>query len=608
MADFKVKHFKRVTLLNKKPLGYILVLCDAQDPAHYYSLWGGQDSDGYQLTDWGHGKTTFDTKDYEDGFSSTVLISGITNNQTITAMSSSDMTAVGTLDLNSVLVGVTPRSIDAGIAQTSDGTGALSISEETYKAYVRQVGWILSHSASLVTLACDPLLAVNFGSYALIANYMEVTIAYSAPTYTFTTKRLGSRVRWGDSGSALCQVIIAEDSSTNTAGYQDLIETPGQITGMVPFDDRVATLKNESIYEMVYSGYPRVFDASITIPDNGTLATKSVKKTGKQSFFFIGNDSFYMYNSSSSSSSSSILEDLGKNIKEKFFGPNAEYSIEDIQKAITQVFDDRQEIWVWFPTKLGVANSEVYKLKAGAWTMTDYSNYGHGNIGCIAKDYYVASSNSKGWVPIIFFDELNCTTTDSTEYGVLVLDVAPGTTWAVGDTITGVSSSVTSTIVDIIDTTHYTVKDISGDYTLGEVLTNGTYTADQGAANPTYTANKYAALNCYRDLQTGVSDNTATFTTKDYPLDLGGRTSEFKFQAKCSTGVSGVVTVYYSIDEGNTWSSGVNIEVLSATDLDWYGITFDVTAESIRFKLETEADLSFGKVKLTASERKREQS
>lgn len=599
MADFKVKHFKRVMLLNKVPIGYIMILEDGATPAHVYSLWGGQNSDGYQLTDWGHKKTTFDTKDYEDGFSSTVLLSGITNNRTITEMSASDMTANGTLDLNSVLVGVTPRSIDAGIIQTSDGTGSMSISEETYKAYVRKVGWILSHSASAVILCCDPLLAVNFGSYALIANYMEVTITFATPTYSFTTKRVNSRVRWGDSGSALCQILVAEDINANTAGYQDLIETPGQITGLVPFDDRIATLKNESIYEGVYTGVPRVFDFSITVPDNGTLSTKSVKKTGRKSFFFIGNDSFYIYNQGGQ------LEDLGKNIRERFFGYNAEFSIEDIQKAIVQVYDDRQEIWLWMPTKLGNPCSEVYKLKGGSWTMNDYSNYGHGHIGCIGKDYYVSGVSSKGWVPIVFFDELNLTTTDSTEYGVLVLNVAPATAWAVGDTITEAGVAHCH-IVDIIDTTHYTVQGLTGTFSAAALLTNGTVAAQQTAAYPTYTANQIATLNCYRDLQSGVSNNTAHFTTKDYPLDLGGRVSELKFQAKCGTGYSTLCTVYYSVDEGNTWEGAQTIEILSASDLDWYSFTFDVTAESIRFKLETEGDVSIGKTKLVASDRRRE--
>ncbi len=76
---------------------------------------------------------------------------------------------------------------------------------------------------------------------------------------------------------------------------------------------------------------------------------------------------------------------------------------------------------------------------------------------------------------------------------LLTLDVAAGTAWEVGDTITGNTSGATCVIVSITDTTHFRVKNRDGDYTLGEVLTNGTYTADQGAAHPTATGDPFGA-------------------------------------------------------------------------------------------------------------------
>lgn len=70
---------------------------------------------------------------------------------------------------------------------------------------------------------------------------------------------------------------------------------------------------------------------------------------------------------------------------------------------------------------------------------------------------------------------------------LMTLDVAPGGAgWAVGDTITGVTSTKTCKIIKVLSSTTYYVKDRSGAFTLGEVLTNGTATADQGAAKPTF--------------------------------------------------------------------------------------------------------------------------
>ena len=76
---------------------------------------------------------------------------------------------------------------------------------------------------------------------------------------------------------------------------------------------------------------------------------------------------------------------------------------------------------------------------------------------------------------------------------LMTLDVAPGTAWVVGDTITGNTSGKTCVIVSITDTTHYRVKDRSGTYTDGEVLTNGTHTADQGAGFPAFTGDPFGA-------------------------------------------------------------------------------------------------------------------
>ena len=533
MATFKVLHFKRCTLLGKQPSGYIFTLLGTN--AHLYTLWGGSNTNGYTLTDWGAYNTNVFIKEYEDGFTSSVLISNLNNVQTVTTLSESNLTYNATLDINHVLVGVTPTSIDAGITQTSTGggTGAFSISAESYKAYARRLGWLLSGSASLAIVCVDPLLSFNFGSYAMIANYAEITMAPNVtPTEVdITTARVQSRVRWGDAGSALCQEIIAEDDSTNSAGYQDLVMTPGQIGGACTFDDRVVVLKNESIYEMLFTGYPNIFETSLVVPDNGTTFVRSVAKTGKKTFFFAGNDSFYIYGSGEE------LQDIGKNIKERFYGYNSEYTFEDLQKIVVQVFDDRRELWLWIPTKLGVANSEVYKFKDGAWTMTDYYNYGHGNLAYLGKEYYQSSATaSKTWVPILFFDEVNITT----------------------------------------------------------------------AASDDYVGKNKASITAYKDLQTGNSTNTSVFETKDFPLELGSRVSEFKIQAKTLTTPYGEFDIQYSVDEGQTWSTAVGVKVRPTPALEFYGFTFDVTAESIRFKISTTSDMSFGKSMVTLSQRKRE--
>lgn len=532
MATFKVLHFKRCTLLGRQPSGYIFTLLGTD--GDLYTMWGGANINGYVLTNWGAYTGQEFIKEYEDGFTSSVLLSNHSNIQTVSDLSESDLVYPDvTLDINHVLVGVTPTSIDAGITQTSTGgAGTFGISAESYKAYARRLGWCLAHSASLAVVCIDPMLSFNFGAYAMIANYHEITMApNSTPTdVDVTTARVQSRVRWGDAGSALCQEIVAENDATNSAGYQDLVLTPGQINGATTFDDRVVVFKNESIYEMLFSGYPKMFETSLVVPDNGTLMTKSVCKVGKTTAFFAGNDDFYIY------AAGGQLTPMGTNIRERFYGYNAEYTQEDLNKMVVHCFDDRQELWLWVPTKAGVQNSEVYKFKNGAWTMTDYNKYGHGHIGYLGKDYYSVGTTSKGWVPVIFFDEVNITTEDSDDY--------------------------------------------------------------DGKAK--------ATMNAYRDLQTGNGENTSTFETKDFPLELGSRVSELKIQAKTLTTPYGVLNIQHSFDEGLTWSEQTQLKVKVTPKLEWYSYTFDGTGESVRFKISTVSDMAFGKSVVVLATRKRE--
>ncbi len=84
-------------------------------------------------------------------------------------------------------------------------------------------------------------------------------------------------------------------------------------------------------------------------------------------------------------------------------------------------------------------------------------------------------------------------------YELMTLDVAPATAWAVGDTLTGQTSTKTCVIVTIITTKTYIVKNRSGAFTLGEIISNGTVTADQGVAYPTF-ATGYTILGAYADV------------------------------------------------------------------------------------------------------------
>lgn len=87
---------------------------------------------------------------------------------------------------------------------------------------------------------------------------------------------------------------------------------------------------------------------------------------------------------------------------------------------------------------------------------------------------------------------------------------------------------------------------------------------------------------------------TAYFVTHDYSIPPEGRITELRFQAIADY-TDTDITVYYSLDEGNTWDAGQVISIQSSQNLEWYRIWINETSESIRFKVTTTSAVSFGK-------------
>ena len=66
------------------------------------------------------------------------------------------------------------------------------------------------------------------------------------------------------------------------------------------------------------------------------------------------------------------------------------------------------------------------------------------------------------------------TQTELYQVSTLLLDSMPTAAWAVGDTITGITSGVTAQILTVTSNTEYVIIYKTGDFTDGETITNGT--------------------------------------------------------------------------------------------------------------------------------------
>lgn len=78
---------------------------------------------------------------------------------------------------------------------------------------------------------------------------------------------------------------------------------------------------------------------------------------------------------------------------------------------------------------------------------------------------------------------------------VLVLDTAPATAWATGDTLTGVTSLKTCKVLEKLTDYIYVVNYRTGLFTLGETISNGTVSAVQSSTYPKFNDYKYLLLN-----------------------------------------------------------------------------------------------------------------
>jgi uncharacterized phiE125 gp8 family phage protein len=142
------------------------------------------------------------------------------------------------------------------------------------------------------------------------------------------------------------------------------------------------------------------------------------------------------------------------------------------------------------------------------------------------------------------------------DYELMTLDVAPATPWAVGDLITGQTSSKTCVVVTVLTTKTFIVKSRSGAFTLGEVVgVTGTAgkLADQGAANPTF-----------------VTTYNGGYMALGTPIDVLGHNAVVNLQP-VNNGTGGTVDV--KIQEGDTltgaftdWTGGAFTQVTEAND------------------------------------------
>ena len=408
---YKLLWHKPIYLLSKTKVGSITAFYDTgQSPYHLICCWGTT-LDGYTWCDFGSitdsDTTALTFSEYEDSLISCLYISGFPNVHTITELSGStpSITHTATIDVGYIAVGVAATTSGDGYTVSLAAGEATTVSRTRYINWVRDRGHLLASSASLVVLATDPVVCLNSSSVAMIANYQEVSVVPDGSKVNVTTQRYEARVRWGDLGSAYCQIIEGE-ADGSAAGYQDLIDTPGPITAGIVLSDRVVCFKPDSVYELTWTGSPGYFTKGPTVMGNGTRAPYSVRKTGVATCTFKGVDGFYEY----------TLGGDTKRLSDRVDPYIVDtYTKTQIEKAFTRVYPERNEIWMNFKDTDSIiykVNYWVYKTDMWErkhhilpWVKSDYSTIYGSDFATNPLVFMGEALDTKEIVPHLFFDE-----------------------------------------------------------------------------------------------------------------------------------------------------------------------------------------------------------
>lgn len=317
-----------------------------------------------------------------------------------------------------------------------------------------------------------------------------------------------------------------KDFSSGNASFFDLVETDDHVVSLRLLLDRCILYKASSIWEITYVGYPTMFTYSPIITNIGCEAPDTIVNYSG-THIFLGTDNVYIFNGRE-------LLPIGDNIKEDLFGKDSILNRSMIHRCTATAIEHYNEYWLAVPTS-GAYNPNVlyvFNFKTKEWTKRSLDpalcmDYAFENLALMwqdAKGIWLQSLNT--WEDIVEAERLQTLTISGTVY--------PGST---------VYFDTKQTPTVFIGQTGQVVKAV-----WDNKLVQGKYP-------------------------------TAYVVTKNLTTDEKGRWVEFQAEV-----AEGGIELFYSIDEGNTWTSlGVKSNTSSQFKyLNWY---MNVTTEDMMFKL-----------------------
>lgn len=203
-------------------------------------------------------------------------------------------------------------------------------------------------------------------------NFLILANVYDGAAY-------GNRLQW-------CAQGDAEDwtpSSTTQAGYYDLTDTSGDITGLAKLGEYIVVFKETAIYLGSYIGPPAVWSFRRIGSFFGTLSNEAVVET-EIGLFYPSNDDFYLFDGN-------YPQRIGSGVRKWFLDSVDRTFI----KSVIGSYDGVRRLLFWhFPTNADNTGSCVdcliYDLKNQRW----------------GRKQMTVEASLVHWQPIITYDTI----------------------------------------------------------------------------------------------------------------------------------------------------------------------------------------------------------
>jgi len=165
------------------------------------------------------------------------------------------------------------------------------------------------------------------------------------------------RLRWSNNASNILW-------NGTSAGFTDLNDTPGWITGLRKLKEALIVYKDDSIVVGVPTGIasaPVSFNQKASV--HGCISGQTIADFGDV-HIYLGRDNVYMFD---------LVESvpIGDDIRDELFSTS---DFEQLQYAHAQIKDDRREYWLWVTPTGGTTPTRAwcYNWKNRAWSRHTY--------------------------------------------------------------------------------------------------------------------------------------------------------------------------------------------------------------------------------------------